>query len=255
MNPDIDKMLHAWAGRQAPAPARVRALEQRIVSAHRAGRGYKGDGADAHHFDVRHRNLLYFVAGIAATLLVLAVVRVGQGDRSDLAPLLREEGGLFAGHRLALSRVFCETERLFGANLQWVAQSGQSAELGLVDDPVVKGKAMIVHLSVVARRVGEEKGWPRIWQADVVARTDGVVELTPDGIPGNHVALWLHRLDDGNAFVESRLELSRPLKMEAETSEVLKFGAARDVTRLRKGDTEYLLLQTVSPTGVSPCAS
>ena len=270
--PNIDYSLREWAGRQASAPTQVRALEDRIVAAYRAqpdcsrgrwprsatsGRGYRsnGDGADAHHFDVRRRNLLCFVAGIAATLLVVVLVRVGGGDRRDLAPLLREEGSLFAGHKPAMSRVFCETERLFGSNLQWVAQSGHSAELGLVDAPVGNGRAMIVHLSVVARRAGDAKGWQRIWQADVVARSDGVVELTPDGIPGNHVALWLHRLDDGKTFVESRLDLCQPLKMEAETSEVLTFGASRDVTRIRHGDTEYLLLQTVSPAGGKVCSS
>ena len=264
MKRDTDQLLREWGARPASDPARLRALEERIVAAYRAGaqpNGSRGrndsddrNASNVKHFGVRRRNLLCFVAGIAATLLAVVLVQGVQYRRHDLTLLLCEEGSLFAGRKPAMARVFCETERLFGSNLQWVAQSGRSAELGLVDDPVVKGRPMLVHLSVVARRAGDQ-GWQRIWQADVVARTDGVVELTPDGISGNHIALWLHRLDDGKMFVESRLELCRPLKMEAETSEVLTFGAARDVTRIRHGDTEYLLLQTVSPAGGVPCAS
>lgn len=248
----IDTTLHAWAERQAPDPTRLRALEARIAQRYQQP---SGTPVACPSVDTRHHGWIFFAAGVAATLLIVGTWAVLSRDRDHLAPLLREEGGLFAGRKPAMSRVFCETERLFGTNLQWVAQSGPNAELGLVDEPVCKGRAMIVHLSVVARRTGDNNGWQRIWQADVVARTDGVVELTPDGIPGNHVALWLHRLDDGKAFVESRLDLCRPLKMEAETSEVLTFGASRDVTRIRRGDTEYLLLQTVSPTGGAPCSS
>ena len=254
MKPNTDKLLKEWSDRQPSDPVRIRALEDRILAAYRAGTAVEDHHVhDRDHrtiaFDLHKRNLLCFVAGIAATLLVVSTLHFGNG-RQDLAPLLREEGGLFAGRQPAMSRVFCETERLFGTNLQWVAQSGKNAELGLVDSPGrVNEKAMIVHLSVVARRAGDNQGWQRIWQADVVARADGVVELTPDGIPGNHVALWLHRLDHGNAFVESRLELCRPVRMEAETREILKFGNSRDVTRIRSGDTEYLLLQTVAPAG------
>ena len=69
------------------------------------------------------------------------------------------------------------------------------------------------------------------------------------------MVLWLHRLDTGAAFVESRLELRQPVALHAETSEVLRFGASRNVTRMRRGDTEYLLLQTVAPTGGKPCSS
>ena len=262
MKLNTDNLLQEWAKRQSPNPEQVHALEDRIIAAYRTGASLDGRnsrrrGGRIVPFSAHHRSLLCFVAGVAATLLAVVSVRLWSGDRHDLAPLLREEGGLFAGREPAMSRVFCETERLFGTNLQWIVQSGHNAELGLVDTPAGNNdaKAMIVHLSVVARRAGDHKGWQRIWQADVVARADGVVELTPDGTPGNHIALWLHGLDDGKAFVESRLDLCRPVSMEAETREVLKFGASRDVARIRNGDTEYLLLQTVSPTGGAPCSS
>lgn len=255
-----DPLLRQWAERQAPGPARLRALEARIVAAYRdhaqiAAPSNPRDGADTRHFVARRRGLLCFVAGIAATLLAIALWQVTAAHRRDLTPLLREEGGLFAGRQPALSRVFCETERLFGTNLQWVAQSGRNAELGLADEPTGAGKALIVHLSVAARRAGDGPKWRRVWQADVVARADGVVELAPDALPGNRVALWLHRLDDGRAFVESRLELKSPVRMQTESSAVLTFGASRDVMRVRHGDTEYLLLQTVSPTGGAPCST
>lgn len=250
--PKIDLALRAWADRQAPNQASLRALEARIAQQCRQP---AGNPIAWPPVVTRLHGWFCFAAGVAATLLIVGSWAVFSRDHNRLQPLLREEGGLFAGRKPAMSRVFCETERLFGSNLQWLAQSGHSAELGLVDEPAGRGKAMIVHLSVVARRVGDGKVWRRVWQADVVARADGIVELAPDGIPGNHIALWLHRLDDGKAFVESRLELANPVKLDAETREILTFGTSRDVTRIRSGDTEYLLLQTISPTGGEPCSS
>ena len=47
-----------------------------------------------------------------------------------------------------------------------------------------------------------------------------------------------------------------PVAIEAATSEVLKFGATRKVTRVLHEGVEYLLLQTVAPAvGGQPCSS
>ena len=250
---EIDNAVRDWAAGHEPTPEHLRALQAKIIQRYRQEMPVPAEWPP--QTAPRSHKLLYFAAGVAATLVAVAAWSIVARHREDNTALLREEGGLFAGRKLAMSRVFGETERLFGTNLQWVAQSGRKADLGLVDDPTGSGKAMIVHVSVLARRVSEGRQWRRVWEADVVARTDGVVELTPGDMAGNRMSLWLHRLDDGKAFVESRLELRSPVKMDVETSEVLKFGVSRGVTRIRNGDTEYVLLQTVAPASGEPCAS
>ena len=259
MRHDADNLLREWADRQAPDPARLAALEARIVSACRSCQPLDGQAASRGRtrtlrFDAHHRQyLLYVVAGLAAAVLAILLYEVLAVGRHGLAPLLREENRLFAGQRPGMARVFGETERLFGPNLQWVAQSGCRGDLSVAATPGADGQAMVVRLAVLRRDDGTP--WRRLWVADIVARPDDLVEWSPDGLPGNRVSLWMHRLDSGAALLESSLDLQAPMKMQAETSEVLRFGAAATAARVRRGDVEFLLLQTLAPAGGVPCAS
>ncbi len=246
MNDTIDNLLRDWAARHEPDGDRRRRLEARILRAYRSD--HRASPAGPQWIDRGHC-LLWFAAGATAAFAA-AVLWRGDGTTGDpLAALLAEERSHFADRRPALARIFCETERLFGAKLQWVAQSGRGAELGVSDLPD-DAATLAVRLTLVARRDGTRE-WKRIWEADVVARTDGMLELAPDGNPANRVALWMHRLEGGGALVESRLMLASPVRFSAETSEVLPFGDSRNTARVRCGDTEYLLLQPSHREGVS----
>lgn len=257
MNQPIDNLLRDWSARREPGESERRQLEARVLQAARQaihdGRQSRAKPAGRQSLRQAH-HLLWFAAGIAATLLIAGIWLFLARTRDPLAPLLSEESGLFAGRRGSMARIFRETEQLFGSNLQWVAQSGGDAELGITETPA-EGEALVVRVVVVARPVGTA-AWKRLWKADVVARANGILEISPDGNPDNRMALWLHRLEGGAALVESRLTLHAPVAIEAETSEVLKFGATRKVTRVLHGGVEYLLLQTVAPVaGGQPCAS
>ena len=202
----------------------------------------------------RGYRVLWFAAGVAATLLVAGIWHGLVPEADSLPALLRHESGLFAARRSPMSRIFCETERLFGSKLQWVALSGGDAELGLADHSA-EGEPLVVRVVVVSRPIGTI-AWERLWEAEVVARANGILELVPDGRPDNHLALWLYRLEDGSALVESRLTLRTPVVMKTETSEILTFGATHKVSRLQQGGVEYLLLQTVAPVVKGPsCTS
>lgn len=249
MNKNLNTRLRDWAARHEPDDAHRRRLEARVLHAWRSRvppvrSQWREQG---HH-------LLWFAAGaVAACIAVVFLLHGGGTKETPLTRLLAEEKARFAERRPALARVFCETERLFGGRLQWIAQSGQEAELGIADVPD-DAATLNVRLTLVARRDGT-RAWRRVWVADVVARTDGLLELEPDGDPANRVALWMHALEGGGALVESRVTLANPVRFSAETSEVLPFGESRKTVRVRCGDTEYLLLQTVAPTGGLPCAS
>lgn len=245
----LDALLQDWAARREPDGEHRRRLETRVLHAWRSrSRPVRPRWRDHGH------HLLWFAAGVAAALVAAAMLRCGTAPEGmPLDRLLAEEGTRFAARRPALARIFCETERLFGGKLQWVAQSGREAEIGLAD-VADDASPLVVRLTLVARQDGT-RAWRRVWTADMVARTDGMLDLAPDGNPANRVALWMHRLEGGGAFIESRLMLGQPVRFSAETSEVLPFGESCKTVRLRSGDTEYLLLQTVAPTGGQPCSS
>ena len=256
MNRQIDSMLRDWAERQKPDEAARRQLESRILqAAHRTAADKTHSSALAQcQPPARSRGLLWFAVGVAATLLVAGIWHGLVPEADSLPALLRHESGLFAARRSPMSRIFCETERLFGSKLQWVALSGGDAELGLADHSA-EGEPLVVRVVVVSRPIGTI-AWERLWEAEVVARANGILELVPDGRPDNHLALWLYRLEDGSALVESRLTLRTPVVMKTETSEILTFGATHKVSRLQQGGVEYLLLQTVAPVVKGPsCTS
>lgn len=257
MNKPIDKLLRDWSRRQQPDAGAGQRLTARILQA--AGACAGGDARQPPPRRRRtpshvHHRVLWFAAGVAATLIAAAVWNALVPAADPLSALLRQEHARFADRRRTVSRVFRETERLFGSNLQWIAESGEQTELGVADETAA-GEPLIVRVVLVSRPVGTD-AWQPLWTADVVARANGLLQLAPDGAPGNRLALWLHRLDGCAALVESRLDLRTPVPLATEASEVLRFGATRTVTRLRQNGVEYLLLQTVAPLAeASPCNS
>lgn len=253
MKDDIDTLLRDWAARRAPDDRRLAALEDRILGAF----GRANAAARSRYGSWRHA-VAWFAAGVAATVVAACLfrshgVRGPQPERDPWAALLTEENGLFAARRPAVARVFSETERLFGSNLLWIAQSGHEVELGVSDDPLASD-SLEVRITLVARTAGSDE-WKRVWKTELVARTDDVLELPSLGGARSRVAIWMHRLDPCSVLVESRLTLQEAPGLAAEASEVLRFGATRSVTRFRHGDTEYHVLQTVAPVGGGACSS
>jgi hypothetical protein len=252
MNEPIDKLLRDWSRRQQPDAAAERRLTSRILQA--AADDTRRTTSPHRESPQGHHRALWFAAGVAATLIAAAVWHALVPAADPLSALLRQEHARFTDRRRTVSRVFRETERLFGSNLQWIAESGDQTELGVADETAV-GEPLIVRVVLVSRPVGTDT-WQPLWTADVVARANGLLQLAPDGAPGNRLALWLHRLDGCAALVESRLDLRTPVPLATEASEVLRFGATRTVTRLCQNGVEYLLLQTVAPlTERPPCNS
>ena len=184
-------------------------------------------------------------AGIAATAVValtLLLMRTPQTER-QFAELLEEESRLSAQRHASMVKIFSETERLFGPNLQWIAENTRTAEIGLSDTPS-DAAPMVVRVTVV--RKGADGGWSRLWGMEVVARDDGALEMSgADG--AQRLLLSLRRIDGRQAFVESCLTLENGVSLNMRSSEILRFGEAKSVQRILEDGYEYRILQTVEP--------
>lgn len=233
---ELDRQLKAWASRRC-AVRDTRALEETISARLAAGKTPVQ----------RHRwtHGLSFLAGVAATavvVLTLVLMRMSLTER-PFAKLLEEEGRLSAQRRTSMAKIFDETERLFGPNLQWIAEGQQHAEIGLSETPS-DAVPMVVRVTVV--RKGADGGWLRLWGMEVVARDDSALELEePDG--SQRLLLSLRRIDERQAFVESCLTLDNGVSLSAQSRETLRFGEAKSVQRIRGDGYEYHILQTVEP--------
>ena len=232
---ELDRQLKAWASRRCATDTHT--LEKKIPM-----RLAQGETSVRQH---RWTHGMSFLAGIAATVVVvltLLLMRTPQTER-QFAKLLEEEGRLSAQRRASMAKIFNETERLFGPNLQWIAESKKTAEIGLSDTPS-DAAPLVVRVTVV--RKDADGGWLRLWGMEVVARDDGALEMKePDGT--QRLLLSLRRIDGQQAFVESSLMLDNGISLTAQSRGILRFGEAKSVQRVLEDGREYRILQTVEP--------
>ena len=232
---ELDQRLKAWAVRQ-DATADTPTLEARIVAA----LAKKTPVVQRR----RWTHVASFLAGAAAAvviaLLTLLATRAPRAER-EFAGLLEEEGRLSEQRRASMAKIFNETERLFGSNLQWVAEGGTTVEMGLSETPA-DGEPMALRVTVVRRDAGGE--WRRVWGMEVVARHDGTLEMEEP-----RMSLSLRRLDGQLAFVESSLVVRNGFSLDAQSRETLHFGEAKSVRHIIDDNYEYHVLYTVIPTG------
>ncbi len=226
-----NQQLRQWAARQC---GDTKSLEERIIAAAMQGKPPR-----------RWTHGMSFLAGVAATaiaVLTLIISRAWSTD-SQLARLLIEEKECLEQRRASLSKIFNETERVFGPNLQWIAESKTTAELGLSEAPS-GGEPMLLRVTVV--RKGTDGQWQRVWGMELVARNESVLQLTePDG--AQRLALSLSRLDEHLAVVESFLVMSNGFSLTAQNRDILRFGEAKSIRRVSGDGTEYRILQTLTP--------
>ncbi len=249
MNHNLDNKLCQWADSRRATPEHTSRLAAAIISARKAR-------PDTTTPAIRRHHLLWagLAAAVAASVVTIAVLRqLPVSPAASLETLLASEQKDFDREHQRLSRLFQEAEALFGSQLHWLSQSGNTTELGIGTTPP-EGAALTLRLTLVSRSRHDNK-WQRLWSSDIVACGDEYLEITPDSSRDTSIQLWMHLLNDSQIFVESQLDLAIPEFRATTTSEVLRFGEVRAAARLTDNGTEYLLLQTAAPAGDPQCNS
>ena len=224
---ELDQLLKNWASRmegERPRAPRPHAPRPVVPSS-------------------RRPHILSFITGAAAALAAVLAVLLLRAPRADrqFAQLLKEESRLASQRHASMVKIFNETERLFGPNLQWVADTQTTAELGLSETPS-DAAPLVLRVTVVRRDASGE--WSRLWGMEVVARGDGTLEMEEP-----RLSLSLRALDGRQAFVESRLALANGVTLSAQSREILRFGESKSVGCFFEDGSEYRVLQTVEPAG------
>ena len=194
-------------------------------------------------FPSSRKHLLFFLAGVAATLAVALVFLLPRESKEDrrFLELFQNEIYLTDQRHAAISKIFHENERLFGHNLQWVAETSETVELGLSETPS-DAAPMVVRVTVLRKDANGE--WSKLWRMDVVARLDGVFEMNEPG-DAQHLSLSLRRTSETTTFVESRLTLANGIVLNAQSSDANYFGAPKGVKVVSDGGVFYAIIQTV----------
>ena len=160
---ELDRVLHQWASTQEPATDRLAALRTRIVEQlgeELTTRGGQTSEAGPTQFLPFHSNYLWFAAGAAAALLVMASVLWVARDRFRLPTRIAQTQHklpadytwLRQDHLRNQARLLADMKATFGAQLQWIAETGDRVELGLAQDAAPSGREQAISIRVVVER-------------------------------------------------------------------------------------------------------
>lgn len=275
----LDSLLHDWAARHAGDPARRETLaagvreelaREPVGPALPAEARTEQDAAgEAGPTRMRGR-LIYAVCALAAGLLVaLGLAVAPRLWRGSVAPDSTVEIALFSASEIRNSdELFRRMEEVFPGDLRWIAETNGEVSLGLgqVSRAGPSGATPLLVRTVVLERKRGESSWNRILTADVLSRSEELVEVSPGQSVGpalpaemrtvrdaagtagpTYLLVWAYRLPDGNVAVDASLRWTDPLGLNVDLTNVLAPGRAAQVLATRTDDAEFRVLQAASP--------
>jgi hypothetical protein len=146
------------------------------------------------------------------------------------------------------ARLLAGMQDVFAGRLAWVGEAGREVQLGLLPDAVSGARSLAplaVRVVVLARKSGGA-AWEPIWQADVIARDEEVVDLASQGARDGRLQLWMHALPDGAIAVDADLALKGARGMRSSFSGIQRTGVPQRVFSSQNEETEYQVYQTVA---------
>ena len=252
----LDDLLRQWAGRQVPVANDLDRLHQRVVQT------VRGDVLlDLPPLPVvppRRRVWgwgISFALGVAAAVVLMVVLRAGEQRHSQEAPHGDVAGDVPASVFLAQAdlaekaRLLAGMQDLFAGRLAWVGETGREVQLRLLPDAAsaARGPApLVVRVVVLARKSGVP-AWEPIWQADVIAQDEEVVDLAAENARDGRLQLWMHSLPDGAIVVDANLAWKGATCVRSSFSGIQRRGVPQRVFCSQTEDAEYQVYQTVVP--------
>ena len=198
---------------------------------------------------------LWFALGAAAAVMLMVAWRTGDGQHSRAAL----PGGLagdvppsvfFAQSELAeKARLLAGMQDVFAGRLAWVGEAGREVQLGLLPDAAAgaRGSVPLAVRVVVLARTSGDSAWKPIWQADVIAQDDELVDLAAESVRDGRLQLWMHALPDGAIAVDANLALQGATCVRSSFSGIQRTGVPQRVFGSQTEDAEYQVYQTVAP--------
>jgi hypothetical protein len=248
----LDSLLHDWAARHAGDPA------QREMLAEGIRRQLASRPAPATHHPppaTRRQRLsgrmVYAACGFAAALLVaVGLFLTSRAWREQIVPDSTTEIALLSASEIKRSgELFRRMEEVFPGDLRWIAETNGEVSLGLgqVSGATVSRAAPLLVRTVVLERKRGESSWSTVFTADVLSRSEELVEVSPGQKPAGRLLVWAYRLPDGNVAVDANLRLAESPGASVDLTNVLAPGRAAQVLTTRTADAEFRVFQAASP--------
>ncbi len=254
---NLDNLLKQWATTHATTEEHTRELADRIVDELATnGTPVLDPAVDRRVLAPQRRKLAYASVGIAAALLIVATVCVWSNwpsvpeevvshDEDTSSPI----GPIGQSELQASARLFHEMETLFADDLRWVADSNNEVRLGIrpvSGGPIACATPLLIRVLVIHRNRGETS-WHELMRADVLTRSQELVEAVPDTKLDNRLLLWAYVVPDGKVVIDLRIRLTEPIRAYVDVTNVLSPGKPAKVFSLETEDAEYQVFQVVKP--------
>ena len=249
----LDKLLKQWAAAHATSKEHGRKLADRIVDELTAnGFPVLDPAVDSGVPRPRRRKRAYAALGIAAALLIAATIAFlsrGPSVPNEVVDTASPVASIGPSELQARARLFHEMETLFADDLRWVADSDNEVRLSVrpvSGGPIARATPLLIRVLVVQRNSGEAS-WHELMKADVLTRSQELVEAVPDPKLDNRLLLWAYTLPDGKVAVDSNIRLTTPIRAYVDVTNVLTPGRPANVFSLKTEDAEYRIFQVVTP--------
>ncbi len=246
----LDKLLKQWAAAHVTSEEHAGKLADRIVGELTAnGAPVLDPAVDGRVPLPRRRKLAYAALGIAAALLIAATISLLSRRPSVPNGVVSHVASITPSELQARARLFYEMETLFADDLRWVVDSDNEVRLGVrpvSGGPIAHATPLLIRVLVMQRKTGEAL-WHELMKADVLTRSQELVEAVPDPKLDNRLLLWAYVLPDGKVAIDSSIRLTTPIRASVDVTNVLTPGKPANVFSLETDDAEYHIFQVVTP--------
>ena len=251
---DIDELFSSWSAEHEPSPDHLEALSAKVDESLRAERS-----ANKHVVLHDHWYASRSVALTAAAVILMVacagvwIALQNQNGAKRLAspPYADPIDAISDGQRIQKQSLLAELDRMFEGKRVWFAETESEVVLGGESRPTasdIAAESTVAMRLVLAKRSAASQAWQRVWSADVVSRTDQVVQFIsqePEQ-PNATFTTWAHLLPDGLVACDVDLKWNDGKPGQLSDSLLLSPGDTEMGTSLNVDGVEYRLFHAVS---------
>lgn len=147
----------------------------------------------------------------------------------------------------ARHKLLTETNALFDNQLSWIAEGAREVSLEVSDHVASGDSEFLLVRVVVGQRSAADSVWSTVWQTDVIARNDALIEIAPEQLGGSSLALWAHVISEGEVAVEMDLSFANGSQSPPAAITVLRSGQPTRVSCTSENGVEWCVFQTAMP--------
>jgi len=252
MEDKLNQLLRQWAEAKSKTTDELRPLEDEITDKLASIHQEKQSPIP---FKFRFPTAVkWAIAGVACLLIVSSLLLLRSDDSSELpTPTEIKQYTQCRAECTTPEKLddkallFDELELLFSDRFRWFADYNGEVRLHIDDiqGSFLQSSRPIYYRLSVLKKDSETDSWQTSWSADLLFRSEELVEVKTDLSDNDQLLLWVYPVDEHKAAFDVNIPgalTGEPIKI----SDIQTINQPMPIKSLRRGDDEYIIYQTVS---------